>query len=98
MTDEKDVLIKISYIEADELLEEFLKSALALGLEPDEIKTKVLPAKPARNQSNSTKDVKITVAGAPEIANNIISEFIERAEIELNLKPASRNEKLLGDK
>ncbi len=92
----KDVLIKISYVDDIAELDEFLRSVKAIGLEPDEIREKLLPLKPVKSPGKSTKDVKITVAGNADETNDIINEFLERAEKELGLLPSSKNEKLLG--
>ena len=98
MSDEKDVVIKISYVDDNELLEEFLELTESIGLIPDEIKSKALPNKPEKKESNAVKDVKITVASDPEKADEIISEFLEYVEQELELLPASRNENLVEKK
>jgi hypothetical protein len=98
MSNEKDVLIKISYIEGADLLEEFLEGAREIGLVPSEVRQKVLPSKPDRKAGSSTKDVMITVSGDPKSASQIIAEFSTRVKDELNLVPASRNEKILGEK
>lgn len=96
MGDEKDVIIKISYVEGSELLEEFLEGAKKLGLIPSEVRQKLLPTKPDRIGGRDTKDVMITVSGDPDSAGQIVAEFLIRAKEELNLLPASRNERLLG--
>lgn len=95
MSDEKDVLIKISYIESNDQLNEFLTLAQEIGLLPESIRKKELPAKSKAITGSNTKDVMITVAGNSDSANNIISEFLEIVDRELELSPASRNEKLL---
>ncbi len=96
MSDEKDVLIKISYIEDTAQLDEFLSLVDEIGLLPEGIRKKELPSKPKAIGGSSTKDVMIAVAGDSDTANNIVSEFLEKVEKELELLPASKNEKLLG--
>jgi len=96
MSDEKDVIIKISYIEDSTQLNEFLGLVEEIGLLPEGIRKKELPSKPKAIGGSSTKDVMIAVAGDSDTANDIVTEFLEKVERELELLPASRNEKLLG--
>lgn len=98
MPDEKDVVIKISYVDNNKVLEEFLELTKSIGLIPYEIKSKALPNKPEKKESNAVKDVKITVASDPEKADEIITEFLEYVEKELDLLPASRNENRIEEK
>ncbi|HCE6804765.1 hypothetical protein R4J70_18825 [Pseudomonas aeruginosa] len=97
MSGEKDILIKISYVESSELLEEFLEGVKEIGLMPSEVRQRMLPSKPDRVAGNSTKDVMITVSGDPGNTDQIIAEFLIRVENELGLLPASKHEKLLGE-
>ena len=96
MSSEKDVLVKISYIENNELLDEFLEGVKAIGLIPSEVRQRALPSKPDRATGNSTKDVMITVSGDPDSTDQIIAEFLIRVENDLGLLPASKHE-LLGE-
>lgn len=97
MNSEKDVLVKISYVESNELLEEFLEGVKKIGLIPSEVRQRTLPSKPDRVAGNSTKDVMITVSGDPDSTDQIIAEFLIRVEDELGLLPATKHEKLLGE-
>lgn len=96
MNDEKDVMIKISDIEGDAQLDEFIESAKKIGLIPEEIRQRELPIKPKKLPGNSTKDVMITVVGDANITTEIVKEFLVQVEQEMKLLPASKNEKLLG--
>ncbi|KTC22064.1 hypothetical protein AO390_04000 [Pseudomonas marginalis ICMP 11289] len=97
MNSERDVLVKISYVESNELLEEFLEGVKKMGLIPSEVRQRTLPSKPDRVAGNSTKDVMITVSGDPDSTDQIIAEFLIRVEDELGLLPATKHEKLLGE-
>lgn len=97
MDNKKDVLIKISYIEDNELLEEFLEDAKTIGLMPSEVRQAKLPSRPDRISGKNTKDVMITVSGDPGSTEQVVAELLIRVEDELGLLPASKNEKLLGE-
>lgn len=95
MTDKKEVLVKISYVQSNELLAEFLAGVNEIGLIPSEVRHKTLPKKPSPAPGKNTKDVMITVSGDPSSTDQIIAEFLVRVEDEIGLLPASKNEKLL---